>query len=110
MGKYDILKKVPREGFIKITREPAAPIEGSQKAALIRKGNELFNTGQFGTAKRIFLTTGYSDGLIRMGDYYLENGDPLEALRMYWIAPSPSKKEMLIEQIAGLLQGWLQDD
>jgi hypothetical protein len=87
--------------FIKTT--VPAPVEGAQKAALNRKGNMLFNAGDIEGARRIFLTTGYSDGLSRVGDYYKSQNRPLEALRMYWIAPDRAKSEPIIMQLAGML-------
>jgi len=85
-------------------------VKGSQKAELNRKGNQLFNNGNIEAAKRIFMTTGYSDGLSRVGDYYKSQNRSLEALRMYWIAPDKTKAQPLIEQIAFLLQGIIAED
>jgi hypothetical protein len=85
-------------------------VKGSQKAELNRKGNQLFNNGNIEAAKRIFMTTGYSDGLSRVGDYYKSQNRPLEALRMYWMAPDKTKAQPLIEQVAFLLQGLIAED
>jgi len=85
-------------------------VKGSQKAELNRKGNQLFNNGNIEAAKRIFMTTGYSDGLSRVGDYYKSKNRPLEALRMYWLAPDKTKAQPLIEQLAFLLQGLIAED
>ena len=94
--------------FIRVT--VPGPIEGSQKAALNRKGNQLFNAGNIEAAKRVFMTTGYSDGLSRVGDFYKSKDRPVEALRMYWMAPDKKKSDPLIEQLAGLLQGLLHEE
>jgi hypothetical protein len=94
--------------FIRVT--VPEPIEGSQKAALNRKGNQLFNAGNIEAAKRVFMTTGYSDGLSRVGDFYKSKNRSLEALRMYWIAPDKKKSAPLIEQLAYVLQGLLNED
>ena len=91
-------------------RETAGAPEGSQKAALNRKGNQLFNDGKIEEARRVFMTTGYSDGLSRVGDYYKSKDRPLEALRMYWLAPDKNKAQSLIEQAAYILQGMLDVD
>jgi hypothetical protein len=109
MKKEDALSRIPREGFLKITPSGRKPLNPEQKTALIRKGNEFFNKGDIATAKRIFITTGYSDGLERVGDYHQQKGDILEALRMYWIAPAPGKKQQLIEQCAALVQYWINE-
>jgi hypothetical protein len=96
-----------QNAFIKTTKKTT--IEGTQKVALNRKGNALFNSGDVESARRIFLTTGYSDGLVRIGDYYNSNGRPLDALRMYWIAPDRKKAEPIILQLSAVIQSLLQD-
>jgi hypothetical protein len=88
--------------FIKTTVHP--PVESAPKAALNRKGNALFNDGKIEEARKIFMTTGYSDGISRIGDYYKSQNRPLEALRMYWIAPDHTKAEPLIVQVADMVQ------
>jgi hypothetical protein len=108
MNAEDILKKLP-SGFLKVAPEKTAPLAKEKRAALIRKGNELFNKGEFGLAERIFITTKYSDGLIRVGDRYAKIGQPLEALRAYWIAPAPDKSAALVEKIAQVMKQWLSE-
>jgi hypothetical protein len=108
MNAEDILKKLP-SGFLKVTTEKSAPLTREKRAALIRKGNELFNKGDFSLAERIFITTKYSDGLIRVGDHYVKSGQPLEALRAYWIAPAPDKSAALVEKIAQVMKQWLSE-
>jgi len=109
MNTQDILKKLPSGGFLKVTGEKPAPLTSEQRAALIRKGNQLFNKGQFGLAQRIFITTKYSDGLIRMGDHHAKGGKPLEALQAYWLAPAPDKIAPLVEKIALVMKQWLAE-
>jgi hypothetical protein len=95
-------------GFIKATVPPS--VEGSKKAALNRKGNVLFNSGDIEGARRIFMTTGYSDGLSRVGDYYKAHDRPIDALKMYWIAPDRTKYEPMLMQLAGILQNIIKED
>jgi hypothetical protein len=109
MNSHDILKKLPSGGFLKTTAESPAQLNGEKRAALIRKGNELFNKGEFGLAQRIFMTTRYSDGLIRVGDRYVKDGRPLEALQAYWLAPAPDKTNALVEKIAQVMKQWLAE-
>ena len=109
MNTQDILKKLPSGGFLKVTGAKSAPLTSEQRAALIRKGNQLFNSGQFGLAQRIFITTKYSDGLIRIGDQHARGGKPLEALRAYWLAPAPDKIAPLVEKIAFVMKQWLAE-
>ena len=120
----DAKKKLENQnGFLKTTVPPsienrgidkrianANKIDGAQKAALNRKGNLLFNNGDIETAKRIFITTGYSDGLSRIGDYYKSKSRFIDALQMYWIAPDHTKSEALIKNISGLLRQLLQQE
>ena len=109
MSTQDILKKLPSGGFIKTSADASTPIPREKRAALIRRGNELFNKGEIALAQRIFVTTRYSDGLIRLGDHYVKGGRPLEALRAYWIAPAPDKAAVLVEKIAQVMKQWLAE-
>jgi hypothetical protein len=94
--------------FIKITSP--SPVDGAQKAALNRKGNVLFNSGNIEAARRIFLTTGYSDGLSRVGDYYRSQHKMIDALQMYWLAPDRSKSESICTRLAGMLQSLIHEE
>jgi hypothetical protein len=91
-----------QNGFIKTTVLP--PMDGEQKAALNRKGNMLYNSGDIEGARRIFLTTGYSDGISRVGDHYRNCNRPLDALKMYWTAPDRTKQEPLLMRLAEIIQ------
>jgi hypothetical protein len=95
-------------GFIKTPAKPS--IDGAQKAALNRKGNMLYNTGDIEGARKIFITTGYSDGLSRVGDYYKAQGRVLDALKMYWIAPDHTKSEPLISQLSEIIKQLIQKE
>jgi len=109
MDIQNIFDKIDAESiFIKTTSKPA--INGPQKAALNRRGNNLFNSGDIEGARRIFLTTGYSDGLIRIGDYYNSNGRSLDALRMYWIAPDHNKAEPIIVQLSSIISSLIKEE
>jgi hypothetical protein len=94
-------------GFIKKTDSPVQNLDGEHKAALNRKGNQLFNQGDIETARRIFITTGYSDGLSRVGDYYAGKGQELEALKLYWLAHNRRKADPLIQKLALLIETML---
>jgi hypothetical protein len=94
--------------FLKTTSKPQ--ISSEQKAALNRKGNILYNNGHIEDARRIFLTTGYSDGLVRIGDYYRSKGRSLDALRMYWIAPDKKKSETIIMEISEIIKSMLHEE
>jgi len=96
------------EGFIKTTVNPN--IDGGTKAALNRKGNVLYNAGDVEGARRIFLTTGYSDGLSRVGDYYKSQGRLIDALKMYWIAPDHTKANPLIQQLSEIIRYYLSEE
>ena len=101
-------EKQGQNTFIKTTVKPA--IDGPQKAALNRKGNTLYNSGDVEGARRIFITTGYSDGLVRVGDYYKSRGRMLDALKMYWIAPDRSKAEPILVQLSTIIQNLIHDE
>ncbi len=106
----ELLKNIPKEGFLKVTKSPEQQLDNDKRIALIRKGNELFNRGEIELAKRIFITTGYSDGLIRIGDLYMEQNLPLEAFRMYYMAPYPKKVNEMLEKMAAIVRKWLKEE
>jgi predicted DsbA family dithiol-disulfide isomerase len=108
MNKKIFEKFDDKNAFIKVS-EPS-PVDGSDKAALNRKGNQKFNEGDIENARRIFMTTGYSDGLSRTGDYYKSKDRPLEALKMYWMAHDRNKAEPLIEKLSFILQSMIHED
>lgn len=106
----ELAQSLPSEGFIKVSRSEKRNIDPGQRAALIRKGNELLNKGEFKTAKRIFLTTGYTSGIERIADQHYEDGDLYEALRLYWLAPAERKKEQIVERMAAALKYMLHEE
>ena len=102
LEKYD-----DKNVFLKTSIQP--PTDSSLKTALNRRGNVLFNSGDIEGARRIFMTTGYSDGLSRVGDYYMSQNRLVEALRMYWIAPDRNKAEPLITKIAEIMRDLINE-
>lgn len=82
-----------------------------ERLILIRKGNELFNKGEIEKAARIFVTTAYKDGLIRVGDhYYFDKKNPLKALHYYLEAHYEKRVSELTESIAAIIKKWLRED
>lgn len=108
-SKEELLSRLPREGFLKISADRTVRLPEDQRAALIRKGNAAFNEKNYELAKKVFLTTGYADGLIRLGDMYMKENKPLEALRMYWLAPESKKVGALVERASEVLRRWLKE-
>ncbi|MDR2537511.1 MAG: hypothetical protein LBC46_04310 [Treponema sp.] len=101
-----------RPVFAKTTAKPPS-LDAAQKAALNRKGNVLFNSGiaeNIENARKIFQTTGYSDGLSRVGDAYKKQGRYMDALRMYQIAPDRKKFDELTMQLAAIIQNLLHKE
>jgi|SRR5574344_2255556 hypothetical protein len=108
--KKQIDSKQDQNGFIKVTDQPVSSLSSEQKVVLNRKGNILFNQGDVESARRIFITTGYSDGLTRVGDSYAEKKDDLKALKMYLLAHNKKKSDPLIEKFAGLVSAILKEE
>ena len=82
-----------------------------ERIVLIRKGNELFNNGDIEKAAKIFITTAYKDGLIRVGDHYwFEMRNPLKALHYYLEAQYEKRIGELTERMAAIIKKWMQDD
>ena len=109
MKDQDVLKQYPSAGFLKTSSLSKPTLSLQQKSALIRKGNEFYNSGEIEKAKRIFLTTGYSDGISRLGDHYYQENKMIESLRMYWIAPDQHKISVLTERIANIIKSMLNE-
>lgn len=107
--KKQIDDKQGKEGFIKVTDLPVGNLSLQQKTILNRKANELFNEGKVEMAERIFITTGYSDGLTRCGDKYAEKYEYIKALRLYLLAHNKRKSEPLIEKVAGMVSTLLEE-
>ena len=91
------------EGFIKVTDNPVGGLTSEQKVILNRKANIMFNNGNVEDARRIFITTGYSDGLTRVGDYYLNKNQRLDALKAYYLAHNKRDAEPIYEDIAKII-------
>ncbi|AHC14455.1 hypothetical protein [Salinispira pacifica] len=101
--------KFPGEGLIKTAPPKTAALSREKRSALIRKGNELYNSGNIEQAKRVFLTVHYTDGLIRIGDHYYKQNRFLQALQMYIIAPENRKREQIVEKMSRIVQNWLAE-
>ena len=107
---HELLSRIPKDGFLRVGSDLRMDLPQEKRVALVRKGNELFNRGEFELAEKIFLATGYADGLIRLGDHYYEQKQVLDALRMYWLAPDRKKVDSLIERAVRVLEKWLRDE
>ena len=103
-----IFDKFENQNVLLKSTKPA--MDAAQKAALNRKGNELFNKGDIEGAKRVFLTTGYSDGLSRVGDAYKKQNRYMDALLMYKIAPNPRKLEDMSKKLADIIKSLIKTD
>ena len=107
--KTQIDAKQGLNGFIKVTDNPVKSLNSEQKAILNRKGNVLFNQGRIEEARRIFITTGYSDGLTRVGDFYQQKNQSLKALKQYILAHNKNKAELIYEKMAGIISCMLTE-
>lgn len=106
----EIDKRQDSPAFIKVTDKPVASLNSEQKVILNRKGNVLFNEGDVESARRIWTTTGYSDGLTRVGKEYEEKNRRLDALKQYVLAHNKNKAEPIYEDIANVISALLQKD
>lgn len=102
--------KFDKEGLIKTTDRCLDSLSSQQKVLLNRKGNELFNAGNFSDAERIFKATGYSDGLSRIGDRYLSKNEFLKALKLFLLAHNKRKSEPLMDKIAETIKFLINED
>ena len=82
-----------------------------ERLLLIRKGNEFFNNGNIEKAAKIFVTTAYKDGLIRVGDYYyFDEKNPIKALYFYLEADYRKRIDEVTERMAQVLKKWLNEN
>ena len=93
-----------KEGFIKTSELPVNTLTAEQKARLNLRGNELYNKKDTAAAERIFITTGYSDGLARIGDYYANKNEQLKALKFYHLAHNTYKEGILLDKLAEIIR------
>jgi hypothetical protein len=70
----------------------------------------LLNEGDAEGARRIFITTGYSDGLSRVGDFYKTKGKLVDALRMYTVAHDKRKMDAICVELSLFIKGLLKED
>jgi hypothetical protein len=86
-------------------------ISDTERVALIRKGNALFNEGKIEEAKQCFLRAQYGSGLIRVGDHYFyELKKPALALLLYRHAGHTKKVQEIMECIAAVIRTLLAED
>jgi hypothetical protein len=95
-------------GFVKVGSpvqsggvKPALSPE--QRVLLNRRANEMFNNGLIEDAKRIYLATGYSDGLTRVADAYVAQGKEMDALKLYLQAHNQRNSAPLTEKLAKII-------
>jgi hypothetical protein len=85
-------------------------VDSSTRAKLIRKGNEFFTDGKIKAAEKIFISVDYKDGLVRLGDYYLENKDIVKSCEMYFMSENNSKINSFLENSARVIEKLLKED
>ncbi|MDY6935965.1 MAG: hypothetical protein SVZ03_17320 [Spirochaetota bacterium] len=86
-------------------------MDKKERAALIRKGNEYFNKGEIDKAIKIFVKTGYRDGLGRIGDlYFYDKKMPLIAFKYYKLANMDDKVNEIFQRMIFALGKWLGED
>ena len=89
---------------------PEPEIDPETRAALIRKGNECLNRGEFEIAARIFVTAKYSDGLKRLAEYYFRKEKNIaKAMELYRLAGG-KEEEAMYELIAMGIKRLLAED
>ena len=69
----------------------------------------MFNKGNIEDARRIYITTGYSDGLTRVGNYYLSKHQSLKALKAYTLAHNKREASQIYEDIAKVISTLLNE-
>lgn len=104
-----IFQNFPEGGLLKTVDEPNGDLSSEQKAQLNRRGNAIFNKGDVEIARRIFQTTGYSDGLMRVGESYMKAGQPVDALKMFKLSHDQTRSAELVERAAQAIRKMLTE-
>lgn len=78
----------------------APELDPSDRAALIRRGKELFKRGDLATAERVFLTAGYADGLKRLADLHFRGGKNIKKAIELYRAAGGREADAMYEMIA----------
>lgn len=86
-------------------------MDSSERAALIRKGNELFNQGKLTEAEKIFVSTMYKDGLTRIADYfYFDKKMPLFAYKYYKMAGREDRVSEIFDRMIFAFTKLIRED
>ena len=86
-------------------------MENEERISLIRRGNELFNQGDYKNSLKIFLMTDYKDGIIRVADFlYFDKKDKVSAVKLYKKAGHQKVIDEFSERVAVLIKLLLSED
>lgn len=86
-------------------------MDNQERSALIRRGNELYNQGDYKNALKIFLATDYQDGIVRVADHlYYEEENTIGAIKLYKKAGYQKRIDEFAEKAALTIQAWLAED
>lgn len=86
-------------------------MDDQARIALIRRGNELFNNGDMKNALKIFLSTNYKDGIIRVADnLYFDKKDKISAVKLYKRANHQKVIDDFAEKAAAVIRALLNED
>ncbi len=86
-------------------------MDESDRAALIRRGNELFNGGDFKNALKVYLATDYRDGIIRVADHlYFDEKKQVAAVKLYKRAGHQKVIDDFAQKAAAVVHMLLMED
>jgi hypothetical protein len=84
-------------------------MKDDEKVALVRKGNEYFNSGNIAEAIKYFVKAGYRDGITRVADYYFfDKKQPLIALKFYKMVNRKDKVDEIFARMMFALNKMLK--
>lgn len=86
-------------------------MDSKVRAQLIREGNAAFNDKDIRKARELFIKTGYKDGLVRLGDYFMYDRKlPMLAFGYYKKAGMQSKVDEIFQRMIYALSTWIGRD
>lgn len=84
-------------------------VDPAIRVQLIRKGNEFFSNKNIKSAEAIFVKVDYKDGLVRLGDYYLDNGNIYKAAQMFFMSENKSKIDAFSKRCARIISDMIKE-
>ena len=102
------LRHIPQQTAYRLP-QPNQRLQSEEKVLLTRKANQLFGRGEFATAQKIYLAVGYSAGLRKLAEHYMQKRDFVRAYLLFQAANDQKGEIALRERFVAVLKKWLKN-